>query len=172
VNFPVHDFYLVKAMDDGFLERMKDCSGCTVYTSRIPADLLGPGLQEKVEQALLQHPDANAAVFAYDDLLTAGGAAAIRSSGRNDQLNVIAGTGFKTNLDMIRKNQGQDAGYGYPYDLESWAGVDLMNRVFAGAKSTPNGIGVQIYDREHMPDGDTYKAPFDFRAAYRKSWGV
>lgn len=171
IEFPVVELVVTKAVHDGFIERMESCDSCEVESVELPADLIGPGLQERVEQTLLQNPDANAVEFPYDDLLTSGAAAAIRASGRYpDQLKVIAGTGFPANMELIRQQQGQDAGFGYPYDWQAYAGADLLNRILADAEPVSSGIGVQIYDGEHLPDSEGYEAPLDFKSAYEEIW--
>jgi ribose transport system substrate-binding protein len=109
--------------------------------------------------------------FSYDDLMTGGGAAAIRASGRSEQLQVIAGTGFPANNELIRKNQGQDAAYGIDYTYETWAAADLLNRFLAGKEAVPSGVGVQVYDQEHGLPKDTYKAPITgFEEQYTRMW--
>lgn len=172
IEIAVPDLIITKALHEGFVEEMESCDTCEiVQTVQSSAAVLGPELQTKIEQVLLRNPDANSMAFSYDDLMTGGGAAAIRASGRSDQLEVIAGTGFPANNELIRKNQGQDAGFGIDYVYETWAAADLVNRFLAGAEGVPSGVGVQVYDADHGLPSGTYTSPItDFQERYTKIW--
>lgn len=172
VEIAVPDLIVTKALHEGFVAEMKTCDTCEiVQTVQSSAAVLGPELQTKVEQTLLRNADANSMAFSYDDLMTGGGAAAIRASGRSDQLEVIAGTGFPANNELIAQEQGQDAGYGIDYTYETWAAADLLNRFLAGVKGVPGGVGVQVFDRDHgLPKG-TFAAPItDYKDQYTAMW--
>lgn len=172
IEFAVPDLIVAAALHEGFIDEMKTCDTCeVVQTVQSSAALLGPELQTKVEQTLLRNADANAVAFSYDDLVTGGGAAAIRSSGRSDQLEVIAGTGFPANNELIKDDKGQDAGFGIDYVYETWAAADLLNRFLAGEEGVAGGVGVQVYDRDNgLPEG-TFTAPItDFKAQFTKIW--
>lgn len=172
IEIAVPDLIITQALHEGFVEEMKSCDTCEiVQTVQSSAAVLGPQLQAKIEQTLLRNADANAMAFSYDDLMTGGGAAAVRASGRSNQLEVIAGTGFPANNELIAKDQGQDAGFGIDYTYETWAAADLLNRFLAGEKGVPGGVGVQVYDRDQgLPKG-TYAAPVeDFEEQYAAMW--
>jgi ribose transport system substrate-binding protein len=173
VYFHHKDLQIGVQLDQGFRAAFAKCTTCEM--SREVEFLitdLGPKLQEKAQQALLQTPDANAVMVPYDDLITAGVGAAVKSSGRNDELNVIGGGGFPANMDVVRKNGGQDAGYAFSAPWEGWAAVDTLNRVLAGQEPEGSGIGLAIFDREvgNLPATGPAVAPFDFAAAYKKAW--
>lgn len=172
IEIAVPDLIITKALHEGFVAEMKTCDTCEiVQTVQSSAAVLGPELQTKIEQVLLRNPDANSMAFSYDDLITGGGAAAIRGSGRSDGLDVIAGTGFPANNELIRKNQGQDAGFGIDYVYETWAAADLVNRFLAGEEGVPGGVGVQVYDAKNGLPDDTYVAPItDFEERYTNIW--
>ncbi|GAB4005325.1 sugar ABC transporter substrate-binding protein [Nocardioides ultimimeridianus] len=172
IEIAVPDLITTKALHEGFVAEMQTCDTCQiVQTVQTSAAVLGPDLQTKVEQTLLRNPSANAVEFSYDDLLTGGGAAAIRSSGRSKDLVVVGGTGFKANNDLIREGQGQDAGYGIDYTYEAWAAADLLNRYLAGQPAVDGGVGIQVYDRDHGLPADTFAAPItDFKSRYTAMW--
>lgn len=172
IEFAVNDLIITTALHEGFMEEMATCDTCEiVQTVQSSAALLGPELQAKVEQTLLRNPDANAVAFSYDDLLTGGGAAAVLSSGRSDQLEVIGGTGFPANNELIANDQGQDAAYGIDYVYETWAAADLINRFLAGEDGVPGGVGVQVYDGDNGLPEDTYVAPIDdYKEQYTEIW--
>lgn len=160
-------------INQGFLEAAEEvCPGCEVLETVpfVSADIAGPNFRQKLEQALLQNPTANAVVVPYDDPLVAGAAAAVTSSGRNDELNVVAGTGFPGAVSLIREDKGLDASYGLAEGWESYAGMDGLNRVFHGEKAQPSGIALGLVDREHLPKGAGYEPPVEYAAAYEKAW--
>ena len=99
---------------------------------------------------------------------------AVTESGRNDQLAVIAGEGFPTNIQLIRDNKGQDACNAFPEEWTGFASVDALNSIFHGQKPQDAGAGWQLIDRDHNmpPPGKGYQPKKDFRAAYKKAWGV
>ncbi|WP_116451722.1 sugar ABC transporter substrate-binding protein [Blastococcus litoris] len=171
IEISVPDLYVTAALHEGFVERMEECSTCEILqTIENSAAALGPELQAKIEQALLRNPDANGLAVSYDDLMTAGGAAAVMASGRSDDLAVVAGTGFEPNIELVRNDQGQDAGYGIDYGYETWAGADLVNRFLAGAEIGPSGDSLGFYDRDNLPGSGSYTSPIDYRPAYTEVW--
>jgi len=166
------DLITTTDMYRGFLDELKMCSTCEVVeTVKFLATDAGPKLQEKTQQALLHHPDANAVVVPIDDFMTAGISAAIMASGRNDQLLVVAGGGLPANMDLIREDRGEDAGYGISIGWEAYAALDGLNRMFNGGKPEDSGIGLQMIDREHnVPEKGIYEPPVDFARLYEKAW--
>ncbi len=158
---------------DGFVQRIREvCAGCEIAAT-VPftsADIQGSGFRQKLEQALLKNPTANAVVAPYDDPLVAGAAAAIVTSGRNDDLAVVAGTGFADAVGLIKENKGLDAGYGLAEGWESYAGMDNLNRVFHGQKAVPSGIALGLVDRDHLPAAGAYEPPVDYATAYERAW--
>jgi ribose transport system substrate-binding protein len=162
----------------GAIDGMKKCSGCEIVeTIDFVGTDLGPPLQQKIEQALVRHPDADSFIAAYDGVLTAGGGAnALKASGRLDKLHVAGGEGDAPNIELIRADNGQDACSGIPTGWEGYAAVDALVRLFADQdpSETESGIGLQVCDAEHNlpPEGEAYQPPIDYVAAYQKSWGV
>lgn len=127
----------------------EQCPTCKVTEVKAQIADFGPALQEKIETALLRNPNANGMALSYDDLMTTGGSAAVMASGRNDSLAVIAGSGFPANVELIRKGQGQDAGFAYDMGYETWAAADMINRLLAGEEQGPSGVGIAVFDAEN-----------------------
>jgi ribose transport system substrate-binding protein len=161
--------------DQGFLEEMKLCGGCeVVQTVPFTGADFGPALQQKTAQALLKHPEATGVFGVYDGPVISGIAAAVRESGRKGKLWVTGGEGDLPNVDLVRRNQGQNAGVILPVQWEAYSAIDAMNRVFNNAKPVPNGIGLGLWDLAHNmpPKGKPVASPVDFKPIYRKAWGV
>jgi ribose transport system substrate-binding protein len=162
----------------GIRREVAKCAGCKVVgdATFVGTDL-GPALQQKIEQALVQHPDANAYIPAYDVVMTqSGGAQALQASGRIKSLAIGGGEGTAAAIDQIRKGTGEQACAGQSVEWEVYSAVDAMIRIFD--KVDPNAVdtgnGVQVCDKDHNmpPEGQPYTPPIDFRAAYLKLWGL
>ena len=158
----------------GFLRAIKECSGCEVVKSIDFTGLqLGPQLLQTASSAILQHPEANVvkSPFTAATLLSIG--PAVVQSGRAGQLYVMGGEGFADELDLLRNHQGVNAVMISPSDWTGWAAVDTMNSVFRGEKPAYSGLGWQLVDASHnLPASGAWQAPYDFKAIYKKAWGV
>jgi len=168
---------VLQALHDGFTELMKErCPDCKVTTVEAQIADFGPTLQEKIETALLRNPNANGMAVSYDDLMTAGGSSAVMASGRSSSIEVIADTGFPANVELVRDDQGQDAGFAYDMGFETWAAADMINRLLAGQQQDPagSGVGVAVFDRENgLPtEGSDWTTDIDYKSVYKKVWGV
>ncbi len=164
--------------DPGITEEFEKCPTCEIVdTVEFVGSEFGPPLQEKIEQSLNQHPEANSFIAAYDAVLTGGGgAAALRGSGRLDELAVMGGEGSKPGIELLYNRAGMDACVGTPTAWEGYAAMMSLARVFAGQdpERGDSGIGAQVCDADHNlpPKGEGYRAPIDFVAAYHQLWGV
>jgi ribose transport system substrate-binding protein len=163
--------------DPGITAEFAKCRTCEIVdTVEFVGTELGPPLQQKIEQSLNQHPEANSFIAAYDAVMTSGGAAALRASGRLDELEVMGGEGSKPGIELIYGRAGMDACTGTPTGWEGYEAIMGLARIFAGQdpERGDSGIGEQVCDLEHNmpPRGEGYRAPVDFAAAYRELWGV
>jgi ribose transport system substrate-binding protein len=160
----------------GFRERLRTCSGCEIVQEvEFTALDFGPPLQQKAAQAIARHPEANVVVAPYDAPVVSGIAAAVRGSGRSDQLLVMGGEGTLPAVELVREDNGMDMGLGIPVQWEGLAGLDALNRVFQGEPVAVNtGMGVQLWDRDNNlpPEGERFTSPVDFRSAYYRMWGI
>ena len=154
------------------------CPGCEIVDEvEFVATDLGSGLQQKVAQALVQHPEANA-VYGMYDAPTTDVATAVMGSGRASEIFVMGGKGTAPVVDLIREGRGVNSGAGFSVVWEYWAALDAMNRLLHGEtppeRSFPSGIGAQLFtkDRNLPPAGERFNGAVDFETAYRKAWGV
>ncbi|MCW2952984.1 MAG: monosaccharide transporter substrate-binding protein family [Conexibacter sp.] len=172
INLFENDLGSTRAIQAGFADTIKTCAGCKIVDSvTFDGTELGPRLQEKTQQAILKNPDANVLMVPYDGAMTSGPAAAVMASGRRARLNVVAGGGLAPNMDLVRKDAGENAGYSTSLAWEGWAGMDALNRLFEGQRPQPSGIGMMVFDIDHnMPASGAWVAPVDFAAAYTKAW--
>lgn len=163
-------FVSVLEWDGMIAELEKVCPDCEIVdqVDFIIADLAGR-LRQKVEQSILRNPDAEAMVLPFGDALIGGPSEGIAATGRD--LLVVASAQTASAMELVQAGK-LDAGYALATDWEAWAGVDGLNRLFAGEKAEPSGIGLAMVDKDHNVREGGYKAPVDFAAAYKKAWGV
>lgn len=175
IEVSVPELVLTKAMSDGFNAKIDElCPTCEVTTVQARTAEFGPALQEKIATALLRNPDANGLALSYEDVVTAGGSAAVMESGRNDSLYVASCASFAANVELIRNNAGQDAGCVFDLTFETWAAADMINRYFAGVEPGETGVGHAVIDRDHgLPaEGEDWATEIDYESIYKKVWGV
>lgn len=161
----------------GTLQALASCSGCQVVGQiKFVAADFGPSLQSKISQALLQHPQATAFIAPYDAVLTAGGAQALRASGRASQILTVGGECSAPVLAMISSGSGASACIGYDASAEGWGAMNYLANLFAGKSvaGMNDGVGFEAVDRSHnMPaSGKPFTPPIDFPAAYAHLWGL
>lgn len=164
--------------DPGITDAFAECETCEIVdTVEFVGSEFGPALQQKIEQSLNQHPEANSFIAAYDAVMTGGGgAAALRASGRLDGIVSMGGEGSKPGIELIYDRAGMDACTGTPTGWEGYAAMMSLARIFAGQdpERGDSGIGEQVCDLKHNlpPKGEGYRAPIDYVAAYHGLWGV
>jgi ribose transport system substrate-binding protein len=164
--------------DPGITAEFAKCETCEIVdTVEFVGSEFGPPLQQKIEQSLNQHPEANSFIAAYDAVMTGGGgAAALRASGRLDEIVSMGGEGSKPGIELIYNRAGMDACTGTPTGWEGYAAMMSLARIFAGQdpERGDSGIGEQVCDLDHNlpPKGRAYEAPIDYVAAYHELWGL
>lgn len=151
------------------------CPNCEVVDTIefVASDLEGP-LRQKLEQSLLQNPDANVVNTQYDDpaLTVAPAIRQAEASGR--ELFVTGGVGGEAAVDLIREDRGLDADFVYDIEWEGFHAADTMNRLFNDEEPVPSGVGIGMIDRERdlPPEGEGWTTDLDFKSAYYDAWGV
>jgi ribose transport system substrate-binding protein len=172
ILFNENDLETAVLIGKGFEAQLAKCSGCQIVDKvTFTASDTGPSLQQMAQQALLQHPEATAVVAPYDDVVVAGIGAAIVDSGRTDKLISVAGAGFPANMELVRHDGGQTAGYAVSVPWEGYAAIDTVNRVLHGMPSQSSGIGVGFFDKTHnLPASGPAVPPVNYVQAYLKTW--
>lgn len=161
----------------GFVKEMEKCTSCTIVKTIdfAPPDISNGVLKQAWSSALAQYPEANAGVNSSDGIIIpAGMAQAVQSAGRTKTFALVGGEGYSPNIELIRDENGESAVVPWDSNWLIWGGIDTVVRVLAGKKAVPEGMGIQLVDKEHnLPSpGDSYKAPVDFEKLYEEAWGV
>ena len=168
------EFTVLRYTGKGFLDEMAKCSGCKVVDKvDFTGAELGPNLQQKVTSALLQHPEANAIKSPYTAATLLGIGPAVVSSGRVAKIYSMGGEGFAPELDLLRANQGVSAVEITPSEWTAYAAVDTLNSLFTGKPAADSGLGWQFVDKNNgLPQSGPYVPKVNFKADYKKAWGV
>jgi ribose transport system substrate-binding protein len=172
------DTEATRLMSEGQKAELDECPGCEVLddVTWVGSDF-GPALQEKIQQAMVKNPDANAFVPSFDAIMTqSGGAQALSSTGRLDQLAVGGGEGSIAGIEQIRSGGGMEMCAGQSAEWETYSAFDALIRLFLDRDPTEvdtgNGIQVCYEDHNLPPEGEAYTPPVDFVASYRELWGL
>ena len=160
--------YLAK----GFNDEIATCENCKIVSTLAltPNDI--PNIRQKFETALLQAKDVNAVSVDVDFMFTAGIQQALISAARPG-LVVAGGECGRDNLEYIRSGGGQQMCVGNSIGHIAYAGMDQLNRHFAGEKPVVQGVGWQLVDVEHnLPAsaGVDFEGPVDYRSGYESTW--
>ena len=174
VFFNDQEFSVLRYTGKGFLDELAKCAGCKVVAKvDFTGTELGPNLQQKVTSALLQHPEANAVKSPFTAATLLGIGPAVTQSGRGSKLYVMGGEGFAPELDLLRSGQGLNAVNIAPSDWTAYAAIDTLNSLFSGKPIAESGLGWQLVDKQQgLPASGPYIPTVDFKAAYKKAWGV
>jgi ribose transport system substrate-binding protein len=169
INLVQDDLLAMTLLGEGFDNGVAECGSCEVVetVSFATSDLLDGSLPQKVAQAIVQHPEANAINFPYAAAITLG-LAGVQDSGRDDLL-VLGAEGAPSQYELL--DQGQiDMVMAFPSVWTGWAAIDTLNRVLAGEPTVDEGVGYQLVTAEEMQGETGFEGPFDFREAYRQVW--
>ncbi len=175
MDLQVPDLVSIAAVSRGFLDGLKPCTTCQIVTTvdLTTLDQINGVVEQKVTSELARNPGVDTIQMSTDGLLMTGVQTAILNSGRNDDLLVVGGEGYLSNLEAIRSNSGQDNALAFDARWEGWASVDAMNRAFAGAEQVHGGQGYIYVDATtNMPETGAWDSTVDFRAAFKTLWGV
>jgi ribose transport system substrate-binding protein len=160
---------------EGFKKELATCSGCSIVKSIdiSNADSASGQMAQKFSTALAQASDANAVEVPIGGWLQAGLAQAVQASGRAGKLFVASGFGDASTMDLIRKSQFTLGALGYATHWGTYGSVDTAIRILNGEKPVVEGDGFQMVDKDkNLPASGDYEGGVDYKAAYRKLWGL
>jgi ribose transport system substrate-binding protein len=158
----------------GIKRVLEKCPTCKIVVEiDIPVTSIGQELVSRVESTLQANPDVNVVIAPYD------GAAndmvqAIQQAGLQDKVWVASFNGNARNLDFIRNDEVQAVDIGEALAWEGWAGVDNFLRIFNGMGPVDDdGVPARIMVKGNLPPpGHAWEGDCDFRAKYKKIWGL
>jgi ribose transport system substrate-binding protein len=135
-------------------------------------DLLDGQIVSKIQAELLRYPQATWIKSPFTYATTLGILPALKTNS-NPPL-VMGGEGFHDELDNVRLGKIA-ATNAISSNWTGWAAVDTLNSIFNHTKPVDSGIGWALVDATHnLPAtaGTDYTPPVDYKAEYKKAWGV
>lgn len=174
VVYGTKEFPALPPQTEGIMETLEACAECTtdgpIYF--LSSQIAG-NLGEEVVGYLRTHPDVEYVFCPYDPAAPAM-VTAIETAGLGEQVKLVSLLGNEQNLEFIRNEEVQAADGSYDELYVGWAVVDQALRVLDGQKPfEPQGenIPFQLVDKTNLPpEGQAYKAPFEFRPEFEKLW--
>lgn len=158
---------------EGFTKQIATCTGCSVAgtVDVTPQDV--PMIRQKFESALVKLPQINAVAVDVDFMLTVGIQQALVAVNRPG-LAVAGGECSRDSLTALRAGRGVQMCVGSSLGWQAYSAADALNRVFAGEKPVPSGLGWSIVTKDHnMPsEGADFDGSTDYREGYRSLWGA
>jgi ribose transport system substrate-binding protein len=166
------DTLITAYLAEGFDQEMAKCGTCQVVddVKMVGADLVDGAIVQKVQTALVQHPETTWVHLPYDNLVLV---LAKTIEATHPGIKLTGGEGFPANADLIRQGV-ETAGVAISTGWEGYAAVDTAIRLLDGQKSVPDsGIGLQVMDKTHnLPASGGYVPDIGYVADYLKSWGL
>ncbi|CAB4972059.1 MAG: substrate-binding domain-containing protein [Actinobacteria bacterium] len=165
---------------EGFRTQMTSCPDCSIVAEvNILGTELGAATQQKVQQALLQHPEADSIAVPGDAFLTGGVIGAMKAAGVYGKMIIGGGEGSDATVGLARDYPGDWGLSLLPVKWEGWQAMDAANRIIGGQEpALASGIGYQIIDKDHnMPATDEVVVtkdgqPIDYPAQYKAAWAA
>lgn len=135
------------------------------------ADLINGNAKATIQAALLNHPEATWVKSPYSSATTLALVPALQN--HQGHIDVMGGEGFSDEIDYIHSGQ-VTATNAISSTWSGWAAIDSLNSYFLHQKPVKSGIGWTIVDATHnLPaQGQDWTPPIDFKAQYKKAWGV
>jgi ribose transport system substrate-binding protein len=129
------------------------------------------GMNPKIEAALARHPEANWIKSPFTYVTTLGIDAVLNTTPRD--IKVMGGEGYKEELDLMRGGKKTVTAMNViASEWTGWAAIDTLNSLFRNEQPTDSGLGWQIIDSTNVPKTEQYAPPADFKAIYKKAWGI
>ncbi|OJU85048.1 MAG: hypothetical protein BGO11_15635 [Solirubrobacterales bacterium 70-9] len=174
VVYGTKEFPALPPQTEGVMETLEACEGCTtdgpIY---FLSSSLATNFGEEVVGYLRTHPEVEYIFCPYDPAAPAM-VTAIETAGLGEKVKLVSLLGNEQNLEFIRNEEVQAADGSYDELYVGWAVVDQALRVLDGQKPfEPQGenIPFQLVDKNNLPpEGQAYKAPFEFRPEFEKLW--
>jgi len=162
-------FNLVNQRVEGTQDYLTNCPGITSQVQAIAINDLGTVLQSKVKALLGSNPDTTA-VVSPSDAFTPDVISAIQQAGLADKVKVYSMDGNAQVVANIVAGGPAIASVGGALQMEGWAQVDNLNRLFAGESTVDDGIPIRVINADNAPAGGEYDGDVDYQAKYTELW--
>jgi ribose transport system substrate-binding protein len=166
------EFTVLNHTSDGFKQKIEQSGGSEVISTVnvTQADIANQQVRGKIDAELLKHPEATWIKSPFSYITTQGIAPALGA--KAGVLKVMGSEGFEDELQLIRDGKVTAVNV-ISSTWNGWAAVDTLNSVWLKQAPADSGIGWTLVDKDHgLPASGEVTPPIDFKAAYRKAWGV
>jgi ribose transport system substrate-binding protein len=155
----------------GFRKALKDCNGCEIVeTVDSTIATMAQRLPGAVAAALSRHADATYVIAPFDSngfFANEG----VRQAGRMGNIKVASYEGDPQTIAAIRDGQYAMT-IADPAEWMGWQAADELVRAFA--KDQPSNVLVawKLIDKDNAPNTPGWFGDVDFRAEYKRLWGI
>jgi ribose transport system substrate-binding protein len=172
LNFTNNEYLIISNTLNGYSSRMEECSTCKVTDVPWTLSEVGTEVTNKVKDSFVKEPEANVLQDSLNPLV--GFTTGVEQAGKIGSVNVIGGVGMPEDFELIGNEKGLNSLAAWPFAWWSWAAADTLNSLFDENEVEDSGLGWQMVDKEHnLPKaGEQLEPSVDYKAAYRKRWGV
>lgn len=156
----------------GFKEELAAaCPGCTIVEPiESTIGTMAQRLPGAVASALSRHPEADYLVAPFDSNAFFAGEG-VRQAGRDGTVKVAGYEGDPQTIQAIRDG-GQAMTIANPAEWMGWQAADELARAFAGAPAAEVPVPYRLLDAENAPETAGWTGDLDYRAAFKKLWGL
>jgi ribose transport system substrate-binding protein len=160
----------------GFLAGLKKyCAGCHVTAEiRFTLEDFQTTLPQKVQAALQANPNINWIWGSYD-AASVPVVQAVQQAGLTGKVRLVSVNGDPENLAFIAKDQVETGTVANCLEWEGYAAVDELNRAFNNEPEDPGEFyGSKLITKANLPtpSGQPWDCDINFRAEYKKIWGL
>lgn len=134
-----------------------------------PADFVSGKLVTLIQSSLTKHPEATYIKSPFTAATIAAIVPAVKTAGRS--IKMVGGEGLGSEMSLIRAGT-VTATSAISGEWLGWAADDTLNSAFRKEKPVDSGLQWVLVDKTNVPASGSFKSPADFKAAYRKAWGV
>jgi ribose transport system substrate-binding protein len=172
INFTNNEYLIIVNTLKGLEEKMGECETCEVEDIPWTLAEVGAEVTNKTKSAFVKNPEANVLVNSLNPLV--GFSTGIEQAGKIETVQGLGGVGMPEDFELIEGNKGLNALAAWPFAWWSWAAADTLNSLFDENEVEDSGLGWQMVDKENnMPKaGGQLEPKVDYKAEYRKRWGV
>ena len=147
------------------------CPGCSITeTVELSIGTMAQDLGPAVTSALQKDPSIEYVVAPYDSsgIFAAQG---IRQAGKTEQVQMVSAEGDPNGIEAVREGtQAVDLATVPPWG--GWAAADLLLRQFAGEPVEESLLPQRLFDSSNVPAGEGWTGDIDYKAEFRKLWGL
>ncbi len=156
---------------NGFKEELAKCDGCKIVeTVDSTIAEMAQRLPGAIAAALSRHPDADYVISPFDSngFFASEG---VRQAGKAGKVKVASYEGDPQAIAAIR-----DGKYAMtiadPAEWMGWQAADELARAFAGQTAADTPVAYRLIEKDNAPSTPGWMGDVDFRAEYKKLWGV